>query len=256
MSRFSISEILMTTGAVAVLAAASRLGLVPFQATATIVGVIAGPRLLSGQPNCPAYAYSAAGSCGGIIGLVLGAIVGSFVVVESPEFMSNLAYNRLYVLHIVASTLLIVVAIVGGALTGYAFYLYQQPLAQSHATKPNPYQPTGSSSSIHPIRRGVRRYGLACALCIIAGMLVTAPGVVLLDQEWSLIPSTKSMPRRYVFYDDIEAFGQPLSNSTVLTYSFTTGGALFTVAAICSLIAWRNRQLNKRHSQSAITPRP
>ncbi len=245
MSRFSISEILLTTGLVAVLATASRLGFIPFQATATILGVIAGPRLLNRRSNYPAYVYAAAGSCGGIIGLIASAMVGSLVVIESQEFISNHAYNRLYVLHLVASILLLAVAIVGGALTGYAIYLYRQPASHPSPTSTNPYQPTELSSTSFSSRRGVKRYWLACLLAMMAGLLTMAPGVILVDQEWALIPGRQSMPRRSVVYSDIEAFGYPMSNASVIAYSFTTSGALFAMAAVCSLIAWRNNMLNK-----------
>jgi hypothetical protein len=102
----------------------------------------------------------------------------------------------------------------------------------------NPYEATVSSSSHVPQRRALLPYAVTSALLLLVGFTIAIPGLLLLNQEWDLIPT-----RTEIF--DVEMNGQSVSNAAAIRYFLGAGGALWCIATMLlakSYLNWRHNR--------------
>ena len=103
---------------------------------------------------------------------------------------------------------------------------------------PAPYTPTANVSEPLPHRRAVRRYFILTVLLLAIAVLMSIPGITLLNQEYGWFPTQSEI-------SDIQINGYSVSNSSVIQYSIGLALVLLMTAILFCGIAIRNWNTNK-----------
>lgn len=106
----------------------------------------------------------------------------------------------------------------------------------------NPYIAAVATSTSPGQRRAVRQYVAVSCFAIAAGANVAIPGILLINQEWQLVPTDR-------FLTGFEVAGREISNTTVVVFSLAMAVLLMTAGAVSATLGFRNSRANHRREQ-------
>lgn len=98
----------------------------------------------------------------------------------------------------------------------------------------NPYKVSVSATAKPAMRRAVNRYILGAALAVLTLIPVSILAIVLLNQEWGIVPMQMGLI-------DIELGGRSVSAHSVMVASLVFCAFLLGAACLFLLLAYRNR---------------
>tara|TARA_R110002167_G_scaffold16613_2_gene64592 strand:- start:622 stop:951 length:330 start_codon:yes stop_codon:yes gene_type:complete len=102
---------------------------------------------------------------------------------------------------------------------------------------PNPYAPSASTTKSEK-QRPVRRFVVAAITTAAVSLLVSAPGIMLLNQDyWQLVPTNTYMT-------SFEFNGTSIANDSLIAYSMWSAIFALGMSATFTASAFRNDRKN------------